>query len=203
MPQEQGAEATWAWYALQTPDCSPLDRSAYPAAQLAERTIPWPDWACRAPDGGVHIDARRSRIDVHIAKTPKPRLQLGWTCEFGAILVRRDWLALIEDLLVDSSISVGEVSVSGRRLDSWATLHGSNAPPLLSTEGWSKTCPTCGSIYSTLHGREFFAARAALSKPVIVNWTGIFIRSDIFEARRLPVPRGAFKPDWVSLEELH
>jgi hypothetical protein len=37
--------------------------------------------------------------------------------------------------------------------------------------------------------------------PVIVNRSGIFIRKDVFETRRLPVPAGAFKPSWVSLED--
>lgn len=202
MLRERG-ETAWAWYASQTPDCSPLDRSAYPSIEFSGGAFPWPEWACRAPDGGVHIHHRRLRLDVHLAAPPKRRLQFGWTCEFSVKLVDQTWLSRIEDLLVDADIAIGDVFVAGRKLVSWRTLHGSNAPALLSSEGWSKVCPICGSVYSTLHGREFFVDPAARSMPVIVNRSGIFIRRDVFETRRLPVPIGAFKPDWVFLEEPH
>lgn len=195
-------ETAWAWYASRTPDCSSLDSLAYPSVEFVGRAMPWPDWACRAPDGGIHIDRRRARIDVHLAEPPKRRLQFGWTCEFSVKLVDRAWLSLIEDLLADGSVSVGDVFAGGLKLESWKTLHGRDAPALLSSEGWSKTCPTCGDTYSTLHGREFFVDPAARSMPLIVNRSGIFIRRDIFDTRRIPVPNGAFKPAWVSMEDL-
>ena len=203
MLRERRVQTAWAWYALQTPDCSPLDRAAYSSVEFRGRAIPWPDWVCRAPDGGVHIDGRRERIDVHLTAPPKRRLQLGWTCEFGVKLVNRTWLSLIEDLLPDAHISTGDVIVAGRKHESWKTLHGRNAPALLSSEGQSKTCPTCGDIYSTLHGQEFFVDSTARSMPVIVNRSGLFIRKDILETRPLAVPVGAFKPVWVSLEDPH
>lgn len=201
MDRAARAEETWAWYAAQTPDCSRLDPTAYPSAEFLGQPIAWPDWACRAPDGGIHIDARLARIDVHLARPPKRRLEIGWTCSFGVRLVSSAWLSLIEDLLEESGVAAGDVFVRDRKLTSWKTLHGSQAPALLSTEGRSKTCPVCGNIYSTLHGREFLADPAARSAPLIVNQSGIFVRRDVLEGRRLPTPVGAFKPSWVSLEE--
>jgi hypothetical protein len=108
---------------------------------------------------------------------------------------------LIEDLIEEPHTFIGEVVVGGRSVDAWTTLHGRLAPALLSSEGLAKTCPVCGDVYSTIHGRAFFANPTARSMPLIVNRNGIFIRRDVFEKRRLPTPAGAFKPSWVGLEE--
>lgn len=196
------SDTAWAWFAPQTSDCAPLDRRAYPSIEFLGRPIAWPDWACRAPDGGIHIDARRTRLDIHLAKEPKAKLEFTWTCNFGARLVARPWLSLIDDLIdEEDGIFTGEVLRGERTVEAWTSLHGRLAPPLLSSDGQVKTCPICGDVYSMLKGRTFFASPAARSKPLIVNRSGIFIRRDIFEQREIPTPVGAFEPSWVWLEE--
>ena len=173
MTTERRTDESWAWYAPRTPDCAPLDGSSYPSAEFDGRQIPWPEWACRAPDGGVHIDARCSRIDLRLAQPPKKRLEYTWTCNFGVRLLARTWLSRIEDLVDQHHTFKGDVVAGGQPITNWATLHGRSAPPLLSSDGRSKTCPICGDVYATLHGRVFFADPAARSMPLIANRNGL------------------------------
>ncbi len=196
------SEAAWAWFAPRTSDCAPLDRRAYPSAEFLGQPIAWPEWACRAPDGGIHIDARRASIDIRLAKEPKAKLEFTWTCNFGARLVTRRWLSLVEDLVDEvAEVFTGAVFRGENKIEAWRSLHSPLAPPLLSSDGQVKTCPICGDVYSMLKGRTFFANPAVLSKPLIVNRSGIFIRRDIFEQRAIPTPVGAFSPSWVWLED--
>ena len=201
MATDRRSDVSWVWYAPRTPDCAPLDEAAYPSAEFNGRSIPWPDWVCRAPDGGVHIDARCSRIDLHLAKPPRRRLEYTWTCNFGVRLLAQTWLSRIEDLVDPQYMFSGDVVAHGRRIAGWSTLHARSAPPLLSSEGWSKTCPICGDVYSTLQGRPSFTDPAARSMPLIANRAGIFIRKDVFAEREIPTPAGAFEPKVVWLEE--
>lgn len=114
------SDTAWAWFAPKTSDCAPLDHRAYPSIEFLGRPIAWPDWACQAPDGGIHIDARRTSLDIHLAKEPKAKLEFTWTCNFGARLVARPWLSLIEDLIdEEDGIFTGEVLRGERTVEAW------------------------------------------------------------------------------------
>ena len=189
----------WLWYSIRTPRCIPLDRRAYPSTVYDREIIPWPDWCCRAPDGGVHIDARVSAIDVHLANAPNGRDEVTWTCDFGVSVVSKEWLAQIEDLIDGRRVALGQVFVDGRALTGWATVHEAHATRLFSSEGWSKVCPICGNVYATLWGKVFFTDPALAGRPLIVASSEIFVREDEAIRRRLRTPIGAYKPALVGL----
>lgn len=196
---EKPASDEWLWYAIQTPRCIPLDRRAYPSTVYDDRTIPWPDWCCRAPDGGVHIDARIGAIDVHLSKAPSGPDEVTWTCNFQVLLASREWLTQIEDLIDGQKVALGKVFVDGRALTDWATINEARAPGILSSEGRSKVCPICGSIYATLWGKVFFTDPAVVGRPLIIASSGIFVREDEAARRALRTPTGVYKPIRVGL----
>lgn len=192
--------ARWLWYALRTAACAPLDAGAYPSTVYDRRVIPWPDWCCKAPDGGVHIDGRASAIDVHLAREPEGPDEVSWTCDFQVLLVSMSWLADIEDLIDGQRVALGKVLVEGRASSNWATINEVRAPGFFSSEGWSKTCPICGSVYATLRGKVFFTDPAIVGSPLIVASKGIFVREDEAAQRNLRTPIGAYKPTLVGLD---
>ncbi len=104
---------SWLLYAVRTPVCAPLDRRAYPEAVYHDGVTPWPDWACRSPDGGIHTDNRLGSIDVNLAAMPTNRGQISWTCEFQVTLVARSWLSAFEDLIDPDKTWIGQVLVGG------------------------------------------------------------------------------------------
>lgn len=200
MPRtEKPVSDRWLWYAIRTPRCIPLDRRAYPSTVYDHDVIPWPDWCCKAPDGGVHIDARIAAIDVHLAQAPRGPDEVSWTCDFQVLLASRKWLAQIEDLIDGQRVALGEVFVDGRSLPDWATINEARAPGFLSSEGRSKVCPICGSVYTTLWGKVFFTDPDVLGRPLIIASSGIFVREDEAIHRSLRTPTGAYKPTLVGL----
>ena len=190
----------WFWYSTRTPRCAPLDPRAYPSTIYDRETIPWPDWCCKAPDGGVHIDARVVAIDVHLSRAPSERDEVTWTCDFQVRLVSREWLAQIEDLIDGQRIALGQVYVDGEALADWATIHEAHAPRLLSSEGRSKVCSICGSPYATLWGNIYFTDAAIVGRPLIIGSDGIFVREDEAIRRALRTPAGSYKPKLVGLK---
>lgn len=199
------AVETWLRYEIRTSDCVPLDRKSYPGDLYEGRPIPWPQWACRAPDGGIHKDNRIGQIDVHVTAPPKKKDEIGWTCDFQVLLISRRWLEEIKDLIDPSKTFVGRVFQNGQELTDWATLHERSPPLLMMKEGWRKTCAICGGEYSVIYRGTFFADPAVLGRRVIVNAKGIFVRKEDAEARGLKPPAGGFKPitvqyrpEWVS-----
>ena len=189
----------WLWYALRTARCVPLDPNAYASTVYDREIIPWPNWCCKANDGGVHIDARVGAIDVHLSKAPSGPDEVTWTCNFQVLLASRGWLAQIEDLIDGQRVARGQVIVDGRVLEDWATINEAHAPGFLSSEGRSKVCPLCGNVYATLWGKVFFADPAAAGRPLIIASSGIFVREDEAVRRRLRTPIGAYKPTLVRL----
>lgn len=196
---------TWLWYASRTPACAPLDPDSYPAAAYEGRPMPWPQWACRAPSGGVHKDNRVGRIDVHIAARPGARDEMSWTCDFQVRLIAKRWLNQIQDLIDPMQTHVGAVFLDGQEQTDWATLHEASPPLLMMKEGWRTSCPICGGDNSVIYSGVFFADPAVLGRKVIVNGYGLFVRREEAEARGLKAPAGAYKalrvqyrPDWVS-----
>jgi hypothetical protein len=171
-----------------------LDGDVYPASVHDGRPIPWPPWACRAPNGGIHKDNRIGQIDVHLAAAPKKRDELSWTCEFQVFLIARTWLAEIRDLVDPSKTFVGRAFHKGEELADWATIH-EVAPPLsMMKEGHRWSCPVCGEDCNVIYGGLYFADPAVLGRKVIVNGEGIFVRKEEAEQRGLRTPSGAFKP---------
>lgn len=195
----EAASHRWLWYGIRTPRCVPLDPSAYASTVYDRETIPWPDWCCKAPDGGVHVDARLGEIDVHLLRVPQSRDEVSWTCNFQVLLVSRRWLAAVEDLVDGQKVVLGKVIVAGQVLTDWATIHERHAPGFFSSEGQSKVCPICGSIYATLWGKTFFTDPAVLGRPLIVASSNIFVREDEVVRRELRTPAGMYKPTRVGL----
>lgn len=189
----------WLWYAIRTPHCVPLDPRAYPSTVYDGEVIPWPDWCCKAPDGGVHFDARIGAIDVHLSKAPRAQDEVSWTCNFQVLLVSKAWLAQIENLVDGQKVALGHVIVDGQVLADWATINEAHAPGFLSSQGRSKVCPICGNIYSTRWGKVFFTDPAIAGRPLIIAASGIFVREDEVIRRKLRTPAGAYKPTRVGL----
>jgi hypothetical protein len=195
-PTSQG----WLWYSLRTPRCVPLDHHAYPSMTFDRETIPWPVWCCKAPDGGVHIDARVGSIDVHLSRTPSMRDEVTWTCNFQVLLVSREWLAQIEDLIDGQRIALGQVYVDGEALADWATINEAHAPRLFSSEGRSTVCPICGSPYATLWGKLYFNDPSIVGRTLIIGADGIFVREDEAIRRSLRTPAGSYKPKLIKFK---
>jgi hypothetical protein len=176
-----------------------LDASAYPSTLFDGRPIPWPPWACKAPDGGIHIDNRIGRIDVDLTKSPRRSVDFHWTHNFGVRVVADSWLDEIRDLIDGSRIFLGDVRVVGKKIAGWSTVHEPGAPPLLASEGTSKICPICGDYYTTLWGKLSIGDPTAAGRPLFSNDNGIFIREDLVLNRKIRKPTGVFKPWPVKL----
>ncbi|WP_293901113.1 hypothetical protein [Phenylobacterium sp.] len=188
------SENRWLWYSSKTPKCVPLDRDAYPSTTYDGMPVPWPKWACKAPDGGIHASSSVGQIDVHVSATPRDRDEVTWTCDFQIRVVSRQWLAEIEDLVDGRKVCVGRLYLRGKELKDWATLHEVNSPALFASEGRAKTCPICNHHYTTLHGSVSFLDRAVADRPLILAGNGIFISEAEVARRNLRTPSGVFKP---------
>ena len=171
----------------------------YPSTIYDGEVIPWPSWCCKAPDGGVHVAARLAAIDVHLSRAPGGTDEVTWNCDFQGLLVTRQWLVKIEDLIDGQRVALGQVFVDGRLLPEWATINEAHAPGLFSSGGWSKVCPICGHVYATLWGKVFFTDPAVAGRPLIVASSEIFVREDEAIRRGLRTPVGAYKPALVGL----
>jgi hypothetical protein len=198
--QTKAKPERWLWYTPRTRLCVPLDPSAYQSTIVNGRAAPLPDWACLQPNGGRHVSYGVGRIDVEVAKSPTPRIEINWTCDYGVHIIAKSWLAEIEDLIDDSRIFIGEVRRNGRPLDRWVTINERWAPPLLASEGRGMQCPQCGSVYLSLWGRLYFADPNVVGRPLIVNHKGIFVREDLALGRNLRKPKGAFKPPAIRFD---
>lgn len=195
-------EDQWLWYSSKTSDCVPLDPDAYASTTYDGRPIPWPEWACKAPDGGVHANSLVGQIDVHVSKAPSDRAEVIWTCDFQIRVISRRWLAEIEDLVDGSKIYAGRLLLDGEELADWATLHEVNSPALFATEGRAKTCPICNHHYTTIHGSVSFLDPEVVGRPLILAGNGIFIREGEVVRRNLRTPSGVFKPRILRLAGL-
>lgn len=190
----------WLWYDPETAACVRLDRRAYAETTFDGSAVPSPDWVCRSPDGGLHIDAGRLAIDVDLAEPPNAEDEFNWTCEYVVRLVAHSWLDEIRDLIDEERIGLGALWRKGKAIPGWSTINERQPPALLATEGHVKTCPLCGGSYTVLHGREYFSDPAVIGRPLIVNRNGLFVREDIARSRGLRTPRGAFEPGLVEFE---
>jgi hypothetical protein len=196
-PTKKALAEGWLWYTPKTAKCVALDQEVYPATIYDRWTIPWPDWACKAPDGGVHINDRLGRIDIHVARPPNVYDEINWTCDFGVLVVNRKWFNDLEDLVDHSKIFIGNLYENGAELHEWGTVHEISSPSILTDKGNRKVCPICGSIYTAIRGGVFFSDPAVLGRPLIIGPKGIFVREDEVIRRNLRTPVGAFKPGLV------
>jgi hypothetical protein len=177
-----------------------LDRRAYAEAIFDGDIVPLPEWVCRSPDGGLHIDAGLLGLDVDIAEPPSHHDEISWTCDYAVRLIAHSWLDEVRDLIDAERIGLGTLRRNGDPIPGWSTVHERRPPALLATEGHTKACPLCGSSYTVLHGREYFSDPAVIGRPFIINSNGLFVREDIARSRRLRTPRGAFEPGLVEFE---
>jgi hypothetical protein len=184
----------WLLYACRTSAYMSLDPLAYPSTLFDGRPIAWPPWACKAPDGGIHIDNTVGRIDVHLTKSPRRSVDFHWTHNFGVHIIANHWLDEIRDLIDESRIFLGDVRVRGNKITGWSTVHEPGAPPLLASAGTSKTCPICGNYYTTLWGKLSIGDPTAVGRPLFVNSKGVFIREQLALSRNISKPSGVFKP---------
>lgn len=192
----------WLWYATETDNCVSLDRKGYGEATFDGVAIPLPEWVCRAPDGGLHIDAGLLGLNVDVAAPPNSHDELSWTCDYVVRLVAHSWFNDVRDLVDEARIGLGTLRLNGKTVPGWSTIHERHPPILLATDGHVRTCPLCGGSYTVLHGREYFSDPAAIGRPLIVNSNGLFVREDIARVRGLRTPRGAFEPGIVEFEAL-
>ena len=197
---QERTTVSWLWYATETDRCIPLDRQAYPSTMFAEQSYPFPEWACRSPNGGLHVNAHLDRIDLEIARAPDTQNEFTWSCEYTIFILSYDWLEEIEDLLRGSQIEPGNLLFKGQTLPRWRTLRSRRPPSLVAKEGYRAICPICGYSCSIIYEGECFSDHSALNAPVIVNDSGIFVREDIAIGRNLRTPRGAFEPSPVTFE---
>jgi hypothetical protein len=191
---------SWLWYSTRTPRCIQLDRRAYGEMPHDGRIVPWAEWVCRAPDGGIHVNAGLRQIDVEVSEPPSARDEVSWTYNYIIRLLAHSWLDEIRDLIDESRMGLGVLRVSGEVVPGWSTIRERRAPAMRATEGRTKTCPVCGDNYTLIHGREYFADPEVIGRPLIVNGSGLFVREDIARSRRLRTPRGSYEPGVVKFE---
>jgi hypothetical protein len=177
-----------------------VDRNAYPTTIYDGQPRPWPEWACRSPAGGIHVDARRGSIDVKVAKAPNNRDELNWTCDFQITVVADSWLSQLEDLIDDDRVALGKIIFNEKNVEGWSTIHERTPPSLLATEGRTNTCEICGASYTTIHRGAYFTDPTAAARLLIVNQNGLFVREDVARGRNLRTPSGAFKPRAIKLK---
>jgi hypothetical protein len=176
-----------------------LDSGAYPATIYDGEPVPWPEWACKAPDGGIHKSARIGRLDVQVAAIPPVRLEITWTCRFSVTLLTRAWLEQVHDLIDHERTFLGSVRKDGDLRDDWVTVHEQAPPALETNEGHHKVCPICGAVHWVIYGDVFFSDPAVFDRDFIVNDMGVFVREDLAIKRGLRTPVGAFRPRRVGV----
>lgn len=175
-----------------------MDAQVYPSTVYDGQPTPKPDWVCRGPNGGMHIDRRAGRIDIDVAQRPVKRIEINSSEPFQVRVLAEAWLDQIRDLVDESEIFVGEVRKDGKALSGWATVNHRSAPPLIARKGGAIRCTICGSFWMTLWGVTFFTGPNVLGRPLIVNPYGVFVREDLALSRNLRRPSGAFKPTAVG-----
>jgi len=188
---------SWLWYGSKTILAVPLDPMRYESMIFDGWKIPRPGWMCQAPNGGIHIDARVGRIDVHVASEPARRVELNWTKPYSVTIVKSSWFDLVADLINPALVFVGDVLLKGSPLEGCKTLHGIDQPPLLAARMETFSCPICGEFSTWPITKPYFVAPDIGDELLIVNGNGVFVREDVAIERHLRRPNGSYKPTRV------
>lgn len=192
----------WSWYSTKVDIPVRLDFNAYPVIILGREALPWPSFGCRAPDGGIHQSASIGAINVNIAAAPSDADEYTWTYPLGVTLIAQSWLDPIRDLLDPDRTFLGLVAVGGKVLENWSTIHEVR-PPILKAEeeGRGNFCPRCGFTATTVYRRPYFTDPETRGRPLIMHSSGLMIREDIVQSRKLRTPRGSHPPGRVRWRE--
>ena len=195
---EKPEKISWLWYKSRAEEGLRLDPFAYPRLKHITGQPVRTEWTCVQPNLVVHDDARIARVDAKVLPPPRAgRFQIGWM-ERRIKVLRRDWADGIADLVDGKRVAFGDISVDGKILPDWVTIHSAGDPPKLSEDCYLQICPNCGGTYTISWGkRDFFADPRAADLPLIVNGSGIFVREDEVKTRALPTPVGAYRPSKV------
>jgi hypothetical protein len=187
----------WYWYASKSDGVS-LHRPAYKSIEFDNKPFPFPDWACKGPNGGVHIDARVGRIDVSVSEMPPNREEFSWTYEYGVPLFKRKWFELIQPIVERNDIEVGAVYLEDELRPDWVTIHSIEPPSLLCKQIIESHCSNCGGTQTWTRGRCYFDSTIGFDREIIMNRNGLFILKSIVESMGLRTPNKCFKPTLVS-----
>ena len=152
MPRAQDLTKNWLWYAIRTSDCTPLDLGAYPASIYDGQPVPWPEWACKAPYGGIHASASVSPIHLKIAERPNEKDEISWTCDFAVQLVAGRWIDSLSDLHEEENVALGEIYLDGKVVEDWFTITEIRPPHLVTNRGRTSKCSHCGYSHTVVRG---------------------------------------------------
>lgn len=187
----------WVWYASRSERPVPLDEKRYPSVEFDGKPLARPEWICQGENGGLHIDARVGRIDVHVASHPVPSFELNWTDPFALHVVSSTWLNPILDLIDVGRVFFGTLFLDGHPIEGWSSVHGLNQPTLKSAGMTVRTCDRCGNVSTWTKDKEFFDDPNIDDQVLLVDGSGLYLREDAVRGRSLPPPIGSFEPSFV------
>lgn len=175
-----------------------LDAKRYPSIEFDGGRLPHPEWVCQAENGGLHIDARAGRIDVHVASHPVSTMELNWTEPYALNLVARSWVEHWRDLIDSDRVFLGALLLDGDEIEDWMSVHGISQPALKSKKMTEQYCNRCGNLSTWTRGSEFFDEPHIGDQIALVNGNGIYLREDVVRERGIRPPSGSFKPSYVT-----
>lgn len=187
----------WVWYASRSERPIPLDERRYPSIEFDKKPVPRPEWICQAENGGLHVDARIGRIDVHVASHPVPSFELNWTDPYALHVVSTAWLDPILDLVDGDRVFFGTLFLDGQSIEGWQSVHGLQQPVLKSAGMTVRSCARCGNVSTWTKGKEYFDDPAIADQVLLVEGSGLYLREDIVRERNIRLPIGSFEPSFV------
>jgi hypothetical protein len=188
----------WVWYASRSERPVWLDAKCYPSIEFDGRELPRPEWICQAENGGLHVDARAGRIDVHVATRPVPTMEINWTEPYALNLVSKSWADLWRDLVDPDLVFLGTLLLDGQEIEDWMSVHGKRQPALRSKRMTEQLCNRCGNLSTWTHGGEFFNEPYVGDQVVLVNGNGVYLREDVVRERGIRTPAGSSEPSYVD-----
>jgi len=190
--------AGWVWYASRSERPVHLDANCYPLIEFDGKQLPRPAWICQAENGGLHVDARVGRIDLHVAAPPIPSMEINWTEPYALNLVARSWADLWRDSIDPALVFLGKLILNGQEIEDWVSLHGLQQPALKSRKMTERLCSRCGNLSTWTHGGEYFDDPHIGDQIVLVNGNGVYLRDDLVQKYQIGAPAGSFEPSFVD-----
>jgi hypothetical protein len=188
----------WVWYASRSERPVHLDANHYPLIEFDGNQLPRPAWICQAENGGLHVDARVGRIDVHVTAPPIASMEINWTEPYALNLVAKSWAHLWRESIDPNSIFLGSLFLNGREIEDWVSLHGIRQPALKSRRMTERLCSRCGNLSTWTHGDEYFDDPHIGDQMVLVNGSGVYLRDDLVRKCHIGPPAGSFEPSYVA-----